>query len=358
MNLKLFLLSMVLISLTSCGGEEKSKDTNSAKADFKAEKNLVDTIILKKVDFYREVVGNGVLKATKRADLRFGTSGEIAEINIENGSLVKKGDVIASLDRRSLALSLEQSQQNLEKAELDLKDNLIGYGYGSDTLNIPKEMIKISKIRSGYSAALHNYKVAKFNYDNARIIAPFSGIVANLTAKPYEQSADIFCTLLDNSNFNVEFNLLESELPFVQKGQVVAIKPYINLTKEYQGVVTNINPIVDENGQIKVTSSIGNIEKGLIEGMNVKLSLKNLLKNQLSVPKTAVVMRDGFDVIFTFNPEKNKASWVYVDVLISNTTHHIIQPNKDKFAELNEGNSIIISGNLNLADNSQVEIRK
>lgn len=43
---------------------------------------------------------------------------------------------------------------------------------------------------------------------------------------------------------------------------------------------------------------------------------------------------------------------------MSNSDSHVVAPNLDKGAELNAGDVIITSGNLNLADGSQVEVRK
>ena len=96
----------------------------------------------------------------------------------------------------------------------------------------------------------------------------------------------------------------------------------------------------------------------LEEGMNVKVFIKSVKENLPTVPKSAVVMRDGYDVLFVFNPTSGKAEWRYVDILHSNSTHHVVRGHSGKNVELNEGEAIIISGNLNLADGSDVEIRK
>ena len=48
----------------------------------------------------------------------------------------------------------------------------------------------------------------------------------------------------------------------------------------------------------------------------------------------------------------------YVDILSSNSSSHIVRGNQQKTAKLEEGEIIITSGNLNLADNSNVEIKK
>ncbi len=354
----LVILMALSLSVLSCKNSEKSsEDVSSAKAAFVAEKNLVDTVLLKRQDFNREIISNGKLVATQRAELKFTNSGVIERVYVSNGSYVTKGSKLVQLNEKEFAVKLSEAQINLEKAELDFKDDLISYGYGTDTTSLPAEQLKMSKIRSGYSAAKQSYITAKDNLESATLLAPFNGVVANLEAKPYEMSGDIVCLVLDNSKFDVEFKLVESELAFIKEGQKVKISPFIDATALYSGVIKSINPLVDENGQVIVTATVDNKGKKLVDGMNVKVFIESLTKDQLVVPKSAIVIRDGYDVLFTYDAERGRAGWVYVDVLLSNSSQHVVRGNQAKNAELNEGAYIIVSGNLNLASDSEVEIR-
>ena len=116
-------------------------------------------------------------------------------------------------------------------------------------------------------------------------------------------------------------------------------------------------PLVDDKGQINVRAEVNNADGKLLEGMNVTVLVENLMRGQLVVPKSAVVLRDNQEVLFRLGPE-DKAMWTYVNILMSNSDSHVVAPNLDKGAELNGGDVIITSGNLNLADGSQVEVRK
>ncbi|MDD2292581.1 MAG: efflux RND transporter periplasmic adaptor subunit [Bacteroidales bacterium] len=351
-------LIICVLLFVSCKPKSDNEAENAAKNDFVAEKNLVDTMRLVEADFFREVVSNGTLKGTRRAELRFVSQGEIATVYVKNGSYVRKGDPIVALDTSALSMSMQKAEQTLEKAHLDLLDNLISNGYGSDTAKVPNDLLNVAKIRSGYASAVQDYAAAKMNLANARLTAPFSGIVANLKAKPYEQSGDVICLIIDNTSFDVEFKLLESELSYVRVGQGIRISPFVDLTQNYNGTVKEINPYVDEKGQVAIVASISNRGSKLVEGMNVKVFIESKKEKQLIVPKSAVVIRDGYDVLFTLNPDTNKAGWVYVDVLQSNSTHHVVRGSEKKSATLKEGAIVIISGNLNLADGSKVEIKK
>lgn len=342
----------------ACGGNENDNSVSDAKSDFVAERNLVDTMTLKLVSFNKEIISNGNLRAVNRANLVFRSSGEIAKVFKKNGENVKKGDTIAVLNTAQLKLNLGDAQNNMDKAELDFYDNLLGFGYGRDTANIPAEVVKVAAIRSGYTAAKHALASARLDLSNAAVVAPFAGVVANLELKPYEQSGESACTVVDNSVFEVEFNLLESELGYVEVGQQVVISPYVNLGGSYNGKVVSVNPMVDEKGQVKVIAAINNKGGKLIDGMNVKIFIESRSDNKMVVPKSAVVIRDGYDVLFTYNPSNSKAGWVYIDILESNSGYHVVRANEQKNAELAPGAIVIISGNLNLAEGSNVEIKK
>ena len=110
-----------------------------------------------------------------------------------------------------------------------------------------------------------------------------------------------------------------------------------------------------KNGQIAVTAQVPGADE-LMDGMNVRITVENSVPNQMVVPKSAVVIRDNMEVLFRIDPETGHSLWTYVNVLMSNTTEHVVEANKDRGAELNVGDRIITSGNLNLGDDAEVVI--
>ncbi len=356
---KFLILPISVFIILSCSGKgaDSKAESDLAKADFVSEKNLVDTIILKKGDFNKQIISNGKLRAIKKSELNFAFAGVISDVLVKNGESVKKGQKIASLDTKQALYKLEQSKQSMEMAELDLTDAIIGYGYGKESSAVPPDLLKIIKIRSGYSNALSNLKQAEEDLRNTSLIAPFNGKIANLSAKPYEQASGVFCILIDDSEFEVEFSLLETEVPFVKPGSTVKVFTFSEPDRHYKGVVTQINPLIDDNGQVKVLAKVSNNSGRLIEGMNVKAVVETLIRGKLVVPKSSVVMRDNYDVLFRLDTTTGKAMWTYVKVEMSNSDSHVVIANSEKNAELNVSDIIITSGNLNLADGSNVVIK-
>lgn len=116
--------------------------------------------------------------------------------------------------------------------------------------------------------------------------------------------------------------------------------------------MTEINPLIDERGQVKIRARVSNTDRYLVEGMNVKIMLEREIKNCFVVPKDAVVLRDGFQVIFCYR--EGKAVWTYVDVVMSNIDSHVITGCEKKQTTISENDIVITSNNLNLADGTDV----
>lgn len=351
------LLSAILV--VSCGTKEKKEEEGEmGRKKYEIEKNPVDTIILRKQNFNSQLLSNGKLRAMNKSSLKFAVSGIVTALPVKNGSSVTAGEVIAVSDTRDAGLKLEQARHQMEKAEIDLEDKLLGYGYKrSDSLRIPKETIRIARIHSGYNDAEANLKSARIAFDNCTLKAPVSGRIANLSTKLYEYPAgEEFCQVINDKIFEVEFAILETELSSLKKGQRVLVSTFSEPEKRYTGQVTEINPTVNDKGQIMVRAQLVN-PGHLIDGMNVKVHIENIIPDKFVVPKSAVLIRDNQEVLFRIDKE-NKASWTYVHVLMSNSDSYVVVPNEDKGAELNEGDVVIISGNLNLAHGSGVEVKK
>lgn len=352
----IYAISAVLV-LASCAGRSDGALKDS-KAVSVPEVNEVEVMTIEKTDFARQLLSNGKLKAARRASLSFGTSGVVSVLNAVNGGVVAEGSVVAELDKADLKLSLEAAEIALEKSLLSLYDVLAGQGFAAkDTSSVPSDVLEMAKMRSGYTSSLNALARARYDYEGTVLKAPFRGRVADLKLKRYEKAgSDVFCTLIDDSVFDVDFPVMESEYAFVSKGLPVKVSPFADPSVTLRGTITEINPVVDKNGQINVRAKVNN-DGSLIDGMNVKVTVEKMLPDQLVVPRSAVVVRDNLDVLFTYTDD-GKAHWTYVKILQSNGDSHVVMANEDRGAVLKEGDKVIISGNLNLADGSSVQLKE
>jgi len=188
------------------------------------------------------------------------------------------------------------------------------------------------------------------------LVAPFSGVLANINKKLYDRidAGTTFCTLIDDSEFEAEFRVVESEAGDILLNDEVQLIPFSS-QKICRGRISEINPVIDENGMILVKAKVKN-SGGLIDGMNVKVIVEKNIPDQMVVPKSAILLRDNQEVLFRFTGN-GVAFWTYVQTLAENTTSFSVIANPDKGAQLSPGDTVIISGNLNLAHESRVEVK-
>ncbi len=276
------LLCLACMMTLSCSDKKNTADESEKGVStvLPDTKNEVAVQILKKRDFNHELVSNGKISARGKADLRFETGEVIAHIYVKNGDRVQKGQKLADLDKFRLEQKLSQSEDALLKAELELKDVLIGQGYSPD---------------------------------------------------------------------------LENELAFIRMGDKVVITPYAG-GDAFEGSVSEINPLVDANGMVKVKALV-NAGGKLFSGMNVRVSVRRSLGERLVIPKSAVVLRSGKQVVFTL--KDGKAMWNYVNTGLENATECVVSDKSQKGIEdgLLEGDTVIVTGNLNLAHEAEVYVK-
>lgn len=328
--------------------EQKEESIQQLPSDRPAE---VTAMRLTATDFEHELVSNGRISAGNVAELKFLTSEVISEIFVKNGARVNKGQRIAKLNTYALSNAVNQAKDALERSKLEYQDVLIGQGFRIDELGaVPEEVVKLARVKSGSNTAQTQYDMAVYNLQKATLTAPISGVVANLFAKPNMLSApsEIFCHIIDTRSLEVTFTVLENELAMIRIGDKVRISPFAMADVVVEGRVSEINPWVDKNGMVQVKASVGYHQR-MVEGMNVRVSIFRSLGKQWVVPKSAVVLRTGRQVVFTL--ENDKAIWNYVETGLENATEYVITGET-----LKEGDQIITNGNINLAHEAPVVV--
>lgn len=345
---------VVAVGCKQSAKQEESKADNRMAHRIEHNEVTVDTV--RRKPFMRELVSNGKLEASKRSELSFEVSGVLTNVGVLNGVKVSRGGAIATVDTMEYALVLERAVMNVEKSRLAFLDELVKLGHPlGDTITPPDDVIRMARIRSGYADALASLTTARRNLHNCTLRAPFTGKVADIKQQQYERASGVFCTLLDDSRLNVRFTVLESEYSFLSVGQEVSVSPYADLKKEIKGKISAINPTIDSHGQMLIDATIVN-DGSLTDGMNVKVFVRKAVPDQVVVPKSAVVIRDNLEVLFRY--EDGRARWTYVHTSLANSKEYVVEANKERGAELNVGDIVITTGNLNLADGSEVTLIK
>lgn len=346
---------LALVILTACSGtDSNNKEKEGVETVLPQQVNEVTVMKLAKGNFNHELVSNGKIVAKEYADLYFRTSEVVAKVYVKNGMYVRKGQKLAELDLFKLNNTLTQNKNALAQANLEMQDVLIGQGYAPDNLSaVPAEKLELAKVKSGYERAKAQYEASLYDVEQATLIAPFDGVVANLFDKQYNmpKSGEPFCRIIRTSAMEVDFTVLESELPLIKVGDQVEVTPYATAVGTRTGNVSEINPLVDENGMVRIKAQVNGGEK-LFDGMNVRISVKRSVPDQMVVPRTAIVLRAGKQVIFTV--KDSIAMWNYVQTGLENLSEYTLV--NWEASGLQEGMTVITTGNVNLAHETPVKI--
>jgi RND family efflux transporter MFP subunit len=355
--MKYLVLFLIVWLFFACGNQTTDKNANAAKREYAPQLNPVEVMVLQKGPFLKEMVNNGKLVALRKSELQFRVGEQLEQLNYRNGDAVKAGKVIAGLNTFTYKQQLNSSQIHLKKAGIELQNILLGQGYKSqDSSAIPSHIYEIATVKSGYADALQSLNTAQFNLESARLVAPFSGILANIAHKQYDRvnSGAAFCTLIDDSEFEVEFRIVESEVDDIRLKDEVKIMPFSG-QQVFKGRISEINPVVDDNGLILVKALVKN-PGGLMDGMNVKVLVEKEIPDQLVVPKSAIVLRDNYEVLFKCMND-TVAFWVYVRTIHENSNSYAIEGDPVKGGTIEAGDTIITTGNLNIAHESKVVVK-
>ena len=346
----LALLSLWIFSACSESNDKSNAQNDSISIIQPPKIAEVKVVKLEPKVFCHEIVSNGKMSAHDFADLRFADSdATIDKIYVKNGDRVRKGQAIASLGRFKLENTLKQNINDLNKARLELADVLIGQGFDPEKLElVPAETMKLARLRSGMDQAETILAATKRDLEATTLTAPFDGVVANLFQKAHNRpdGAEPFCRILATGLMDVEFTVLESELAVIRPGDEVKVSAFAS-SDSHTGRVTEINPVVDKDGLVKIRASVPG-SSGLFDGMNVKVSVKRALDDKLIVPKSAVVLRTGKQVVFTHR--NGKAMWNYVHTGLENMNEYVIDEGLQPDME------IIYDGNVNLAHEAPVKV--
>lgn len=340
------LCTFAIISCKSKAEEQK----NFGRMNRFEDQNIVVTEFAHQGTFFREFESNGTLTAVGRATLKYELDENILSVDVKNGQRVYAGETLSILDNTRQQNNYEKACRTLDRNRLGLEDALISMGYQlKDSLKVPDHIMKIALIRSGYSDAAGEKKMAGIELNKTKLKAPFGGIVAGLEVKPFNKSGQFkeFCTLIDDASFEIEFPVLENEAFKLAEGMPLVVIPYAFDNDTIEGYISSINPMVNQTGMVLAKAFIQNKTGKLTDGMNAKVIVREAVQNRIIVPKSAVTLRQERKVIFVF--KNDTAHWHYVNVGEENSRFCTIDGN-----EIKSGDEVIVDGNFNLSNLSVV----
>ena len=276
--------------LMSCGGAS-TKDTANKKDSVQTALNQGDRSLDSVQNngpvpmIQQQTMGKVV--AERYADLAFETALPIERVLVKNGQHVRQGQVLAQLDQFKLRTAIaqqeraiEQSQLQIEQAYLQMQDVIIAQGYDPDKKDqVPANVMHNADVKSGYALSKSLLALAKTKLEAARhelrsgvLTAPFDGVVANVSVQAHQlaQAGQTVCRVIASGSMNVEFRVMEADLAKYKIGTKVAVIPVADRSHTYNATVSEINPVVDEQGAVTLRAQLAS-GTTLFDGMNVEV---------------------------------------------------------------------------------------
>lgn len=325
----------------------------------------VEGAVIQRDTFVLWVTASGHAASLRQAPLHAEVEGPVTAVPVQEGGLVSAGQMLARIDPALYELRVQGAEAGVKRAQAEYDDRVLFDDQLPDSVRMARA--EQARIRVGLDEQEATLSERRYELAKTRIVAPFSGFVANLSVAQGSRvrAGDSIATVVDLSEIDIDAEVLHSELPLVEVGrQATATFPALP-GEIFQGRVVSVNPLIDpETLTARVTVRLSNPEARIVPGMpgNVRIAGRQL-EDRTFVPKEAVVERSRRQVVFVFEPgapgaETGRAQWEYVTLGLENDTQVEIIPNPDgddTFVPAG-GEVVLVDGHATLTHDAQVRI--
>ena len=273
------------------------------KADEEEKKDYIQVKVMKvkKEDFIDKYTVMGSIKGAIENDMRFEIEGQLARYNYREGDKIEKGKNISVLDPKDALTKADyaQSKYNSEKAAFasareryKVYEDLFNMKALSES-KLYEAKFEIQAAEARVKAALSELELAQSNLKKTNLAAPSDGILAQIIIKPgeYITTQDVVFKFISDQGTNFEVDIPEKDLHRLAVGQKVRILSDSYSDREFDGILTEISPVVDLRTRTsKVKVNVENVSGMLRSGMFARgiIYLKEL-QNVVLVPSDSVI---------------------------------------------------------------------
>ena len=284
---------------------------------------------VKKGEIVSEVTATGNVQARTTVKVSADVSAKITDLPVEEGDLVKKGDVLVRLDPTRYQAAVGQAEASLASAKAAEKRAEASLLEAEQTHRRNKEMFEGKLIsEETYIQIQTNWEVAKANLESAQyntkqqkavleevrdnfakttITSPIDGTVVSLNAEVGEivmigtmnNAGTVIMTVADLNTIEVEVEVDETDVARVKVGQESKLSVDAFPDTTFKGVVVEVGNAAQSSGastdqvtnflvKILLTDVVPGIKPGMTATADITTAKQ---KDILYVPIQAVVMR-------------------------------------------------------------------
>jgi HlyD family secretion protein len=259
-----------------------------------------------KQDIKTTITATGTIEPVTRVEVGTQVSGIIAKIYVDYNSVVKKGQVIAELDKTNLVSELTSAQSNLANAQSNLTYQTANfnsyktlYEKGLVSANdYESARLTFQQAQAAVKVQTQNVQKARTNLGYATITAPIDGVVLNRAVEEGQTVASSFSTptlftiAQDLTDMRVIANVDEADIGGIVDGQRVTFTVDAFPDDTFNGVVTQVRQEATTESNVvtyEVVISAPNNDLKLKPGLTANVTVYTLEKNNvLTIPSKAL----------------------------------------------------------------------
>jgi len=341
---------LVLLVLAACQRPGNNPDNNTQSEEKQEEEKIVINVEADTAYTGQSQAtfrSTAVLEADRAATVTTKTSGIILSIEVEEGDLVKQGDVMLVLESDEQQLQLQSAQANYNKSLSNYKraEQLVSKGLTNqeqlDNLRFETEALKASLDQ------------AKMNLSFTNVRAPFDGLVVKRHIKIGNliQNATAVFDVVDFNSLQAKIDVPEHHWGIMNDGLEVEFKFDALKDQSITGVIERVSPIVDAtSGTFEVTVAVDNQDMKLRPGLFAKANIIFDQRNDVVlVSKDAIVREDDEAFVYVIK-EASEIEKVAVEL------GYEMPDSIEISSGLDVGQQVVTTGKNNLTPDSLVNV--
>lgn len=279
----------------------------------------------------------GSLLPDEEVNLSFETSGKIVAINFQEGSFVKKGQLLAKVNDSPL-----QAQRQRLVSQLKLAEDRV---YRQNAL-LEKDAVSkeaYEQVKTELAILNADIDLVDANIEQTELRAPFDGIIGlrQVSVGTYASPTTIVATLTKVSPLKVEFSIPERYAGDIKPGTHLEFSVEGQLKSLQATVYARESRIDPTTHTLVIRALYPNADGSMMPGRyaNIRLT-KTEVEDALAIPSEAIVPEMGKDKVFLYKSGKAQP----VEIKTGIRTESEVQVTEG----LQAGDTIITSGTLQL----------
>jgi RND family efflux transporter MFP subunit len=291
----------------------------------------------------------GVLAPADEVRLAFKSGGVIQSIAVEQGAVIRKGQLLATLAQDEVAAAVAQARAVAEQSARDLDR---GKALLADEVATREQVETLSTANQVAEAQLRS---ALFNARHARIEAPADGVVLRKLAEPDEQVAPGQPVLVvgnTSGGWIVRASLADRDVVRVQGGDAAEVTLDAYPGRRFAARVVEIAAAADpQTGTYEMKVSVDPAGARFVQGLVAKVTVADPEAGSVAVvPVTSLLEADGGLATVFVIAKGNVARKVSV------RTGRLLGERIEVLAGLDLGDQVVTEGAAWLDDNDPVRV--